>query len=129
MDLVKTNFLCLDRWVKIVIGADAGGTGTRAVAMCDGQVVRRGRAGPGNPARVGSVRAADELARAVDQVVHAGDTVVGLGAGVAGISALDEAVYRARLGLRCPVQFYADAVTAFAAGTDAASGTVLIAGT
>jgi N-acetylglucosamine kinase-like BadF-type ATPase len=82
--------------MKIVIGVDAGGTGTRAV----------------------------------EQVVTDGDTVAGLAAGVAGISALNEAECHARLAnLRCPIRFYADAVTAFAAGTDAANGTVLIAGT
>jgi len=116
--------------MKIVIGVDAGGTGTRAVAMCGGRVVRRGVAGPGNPAAVGPARAAQEIKRAVEQVAEAGDTVLALAAGVAGISALDEAMCRAPLEhLRCPMLFYADAVTAFAAGTDAADGTVLIAGT
>jgi N-acetylglucosamine kinase-like BadF-type ATPase len=116
--------------MKIVIGVDAGGTGTRAVAMCDGRVVRRGLAGPGNPASSGPARTAEHIKRAVNQVVGPDDTVLGLAAGVAGISALDEAMCRASLeDLRCPVRFYADAVTAFAAGTDAADGTVLIAGT
>jgi len=116
--------------MKIVIGVDAGGTGTRAVAMCDGRVVRRGLAGPGNPASVGPARAANEIRQAVEQVAQADEAVIGIAVGVAGISALDEPRCRAELeDLRCPVRFYADAVTAFAAGTDAADGTVLIAGT
>jgi len=130
MKLVKRNFLCFDRPMNIVIGVDAGGTGTRAVALSEsGAVVARGLAGPGNPASIGSAAAASALADVVQQVVRVDDTVLGLGVGVAGISGLDEAVYRDRLGGDCPVRFYPDVLPAFAAGTTSSTGTVLIAGT
>src|SRR5690349_12119834 len=130
MALVKRNFLCFDLSLNIVIGVDAGGTGTRAVALSEsGAVVARGVAGPGNPASIGSVAAASALADAVHQVVRADDTVVGLGVGVAGISGLDESVYRDRLGGDWPVHYYPDVIPAFAAGTTASTGTVVIAGT
>jgi glucosamine kinase len=130
MNLVKRNFLCFDLSMNIVIGVDAGGTGTRAVALSEsGAVVARGLAGPGNPASIGSAAAASALADAVGQVVRANDTVLRLGVGVAGISGVDEAVYRDRLGGDWPIRFYPDVVPAFAAGTTASTGTVLIAGT
>jgi glucosamine kinase len=117
--------------MELVIGIDAGGTGTRAL-VADAvslTVLGRGSAGPGNPVSIGSAAAAVELAAAVEAAL-AGlprSAVVGVAAGVAGVSAVEPEVYQARLGL--PIRFFPDAVTAFAAGSGADSGTVLIAGT
>src|SRR5947208_3572441 len=73
MDLVKRNYLCLDLSMRTVIGVDAGGTGTRAVALDEsGTVVARGVARPGNPASIGSMAASCALADLV-----AADAAVG----------------------------------------------------
>lgn len=122
-----------------VLGVDVGGTSTR-VLLAEVGGRRVGTAtGPGaNPnahppavaaARVGeTIRAA--LGAADPGAVRAG--VLGL----AGHSTLtDPGVRRlftdswADVGLDCPMRAVADSVAAFAAGTTAASGTVLVAGT
>jgi glucosamine kinase len=122
----------------LILGVDAGGTASKAVVVApDGTVLGRGTAGPGNPSAVGSA-AAVAIGKAVREALgphDPGGVVAGV-VGVAGVSILaDPGVATAftdqwtDIGLTCPVTVVADAVTAFAAGTTATSGRVLIAGT
>lgn len=123
--------------MDLVLGVDAGGTASRAVlATTDGTVVGRGHAGPGNPVSAGSA-AALAVGTAISQALaHTSpDSVAAAVLGVAGVrSAADPAAHGftpmwRQLGLTCPLTIVGDVVTAFAAGTPARSGTVLIAGT
>ncbi|MEU7794788.1 BadF/BadG/BcrA/BcrD ATPase family protein [Micromonospora tulbaghiae] len=124
----------------VVVGLDVGGTSTRATALSlDGTRLGAGRAGGGNPTSHGAERAAAELLTAlraaladIDPVrVRAG--VIGLaGAGRLladphGRDAFDHAW--AEAGLRCPYAVHGDALVAYASGTAAPDGTVLVAGT
>ncbi|NUO59926.1 MAG: ATPase [Hamadaea sp.] len=117
----------------LMVGVDAGGTGTRAVvATVDGVVLGRGQAGPGNPLRHPCAPVAFEQAVGAALAGHDVSRVVAVGLGVAGITGLRLGDYSgslARLGLACSFSAYADAVTAFAAGTASDQGIVLIAGT
>ncbi|MEV0588239.1 BadF/BadG/BcrA/BcrD ATPase family protein [Nonomuraea sp. NPDC050310] len=115
--------------MTLVLGVDAGGTSSRAlVADLSGAVLGEGRAGCGNPAAAGPRAALAELSAAVRQALATVDPVqvkaatVGM-AGLAGAGA--------DLALAFPVapDCVGDVVVAFAAGTPAASGTVLISGT
>ncbi|MFU8853254.1 N-acetylglucosamine kinase [Micromonospora sp. SL1-18] len=125
---------------SVVVGLDVGGTATRAAALnLDGVRLGTGQAGGGNPTSHGAERAAAELLAAlraaltdVDPArVRAG--VIGLaGAGrlltdPQGQAAFDRAW--ADAGLRCPYTVHGDALVAYASGTSAPNGTVLIAGT
>ena len=120
------------------MGVDAGGTASRAVvATPAGAVVGRGRGGPGNPFAAGPAAAA-AIAGALRQALSGVDPadvaagVLGLaGAGACTDPAITGALATAwaSAGLTCPHDVVGDAVTAFAAGTSAPSGSVLIAGT
>jgi N-acetylglucosamine kinase-like BadF-type ATPase len=124
--------------VQLLLGVDAGGTASRAVvATTEGTVLGRGSAGPGNPAAAGAA-AARAIGTAVRAALRGHDpaAVIAGTAGVAGVSALDDPQVSEAFadqwrtsGLSCPVAVVGDAVTAFAAGTAAPSGAVLIAGT
>ncbi|BBH67673.1 N-acetylglucosamine kinase [Actinoplanes sp. OR16] len=123
--------------MELVVGVDAGGTASHAVvATADGVVVGRGRAGPGNPLSAGPA-AVSSVGAAVRQALQAANprSVIGGVLGLAGSSACDDAFASAldeawaAAGLRCPWRVVGDAVTAFAAGTSAPDGAVLIAGT
>ncbi|WFE31046.1 BadF/BadG/BcrA/BcrD ATPase family protein [Micromonospora sp. WMMD975] len=124
----------------VVVGLDVGGTSTRATALSlDGVRLGTGRAGGGNPTSHGAEPAAAELLSALRAAltdidptrVRAG--VIGLaGAGrlladPTGRAAFDRAWTDA--GLRCPYTVHGDALVAYASGTAAPDGTVLIAGT
>lgn len=125
---------------SIVVGMDVGGTSTRAtVVTSTGDRLGTGRAGGGNPTSHGAERAADELRTALRAALAGTDPgrvvagVIGLaGAGrlladPAGKDAFDRAWHDA--GLRCPYTVHGDALIAYASGTAAPDGTVLIAGT
>jgi glucosamine kinase len=124
--------------MDLVIGVDAGGTASRAVvATVSGRVIGRGRAGPGNPVSAGpaAARALRDAVTGALSGLDPGLVVAGV-LGLAGASAHAEPAFAAALdegwaaaGLTCPRRVVGDAVTAFAAGTDAPSGAVLIAGT
>ncbi|MEU8332096.1 BadF/BadG/BcrA/BcrD ATPase family protein [Micromonospora sp. NPDC048839] len=124
----------------LVIGLDVGGTSTRATALTlTGDRVGTGRAGGGNPTSHGAERAAAELLTALREALADLDPArvvagtIGLaGAGrlladPAGRAAFDRAWHDA--GLRCPYAVYGDALVAYASGSAAPEGTVLIAGT
>ena len=123
----------------LVLGLDVGGTSSRAVvADLRGRTLGIGEAGGGNPnshppeQAVGQVRAAahDALAGIATSQVRAGVL------GMAGVSKMSDPVVAelfdtmwAELGLTCPMTVVSDCEVAFAAGTPAESGTVVIAGT
>ncbi|MFF0154917.1 N-acetylglucosamine kinase [Micromonospora sp. NPDC005203] len=124
----------------LVIGLDVGGTSTRATTLTlTGDRVGTGRAGGGNPTSHGAEQAAVELLTALREALADLDPArvvagtIGLaGAGrlladPAGRAAFDRAWHDA--GLRCPYAVYGDALVAYASGSAAADGTVLIAGT
>jgi glucosamine kinase len=137
-DLVNNEFLCFDLAMTLVVGVDAGGTASRAVvATLAGAVVGRGLAGPGNPFATGPAAVAS-ITEALRQALSGVDTgaVAGGVLGLAGNAACADPVIKAALdaawasaGLRCARTVVGDAETAFAAGTPAPSGAVLIAGT
>jgi glucosamine kinase len=132
------NFCVSIRGMDLVVGVDAGGTASRAVvATVTGEVIGRGRAGPGNPFTAGPA-AALAIAGALRQALTGHDpaTVTGGVLGLAGTGACVDPAITAALGqawasagLTCTYEVVGDAVTAFAAGTGEPSGTVLIAGT
>lgn len=124
----------------VVVGLDVGGTSTRAAAVSlDGVRLGTGRAGGGNPTSHGAERAAAELLAAlraaltdVDPTQVRAGTIGLAGAGrlladPQGRAAFDRAWSDA--GLRCPYAVHGDALVAYASGTAAPNGTVLIAGT
>ncbi|MFE9690776.1 N-acetylglucosamine kinase [Micromonospora sp. NPDC005806] len=124
----------------VVVGLDVGGTSTRAAAVrLDGVRLGTGRAGGGNPTSHGAERAAGELLAAlraaladVDPARVRAGTIGLAGAGrlladPQGRAAFDRAWSDA--GLRCPYAVHGDALVAYASGTAAPDGTVLIAGT
>ncbi|MEY9931187.1 glucosamine kinase [Catenulispora sp. GP43] len=126
----------------LVLGLDVGGTSTRVLAVTP-QGVRRGagRASGGNPTGLGPERAAAALAEAVRQALTGLDpaavrhVVLGLAGGGALPSGEDlpggQAFTQvwARMGIDCPVEYEPDALIAFAAGTAAAEGSLLLSGT
>ncbi|WP_306210098.1 N-acetylglucosamine kinase [Actinoplanes sp. RD1] len=117
--------------MALVVGVDAGGTASRAVlATTGGAIVGRGHAGPGNPLTAGPGPAAAAVAAAVRAALRGHDPAAVCAAtlGIAGPEA-PFAPALAALGITAPVTVVGDVVTAFAAGSSAASGTVLIAGT
>lgn len=125
---------------NVVVGLDIGGTSTRvAVVTTTGERLGTGRAGGGNPTGHGVERAAAELRTALRAALADTDParvatgVIGLaGAGrlladPAGRDAFDRAWHGA--GLRCPYAVHGDALVAYASGTPAPDGTVVVAGT
>jgi len=119
-----------------VLGVDAGGTSTRALAVdADGGVLGTGRAGGANPNSHPPEEAAANLAAAIRQAApdpgRAAACVIGM-AGTAKLTdpAVAELFERTwhDLGMH-RVLILTDAEVAFASATDAPDGTVLIAGT
>jgi glucosamine kinase len=110
--------------MKLALGVDAGGTGSRALVLDQAGVqVGRGDGGPGNPmAGPVAVRAIGATVRTAlrgHDPARVGFAVVG----IAGLSSLADPVVRdafatewREIGLTCPVRVVGDAVTAFAAG-------------
>ncbi|MFI1996338.1 BadF/BadG/BcrA/BcrD ATPase family protein [Actinoplanes sp. NPDC020271] len=119
--------------MELVVGVDAGGTASTAVvATTGGAIVGRGRSGPGNPLTAGSGNAAAAVAAAVRSALggHSPALVRAATLGIAGPAGAGQFTPAlAALGVTGPVTVVGDVVTAFAAGTPATSGAVLIAGT
>jgi glucosamine kinase len=123
----------------LLLGIDAGGTSVDAVAAePDGTVIGTGRAGAGNPVALPLETVTGHVAEAVAKALGQADpgwvtsAVLGVAGGERftredGTRALRE-LWR-ECGLRTLVQVVADPVVAFAAGTPARRGAVLISGT
>ncbi|MFC0530605.1 N-acetylglucosamine kinase [Phytohabitans kaempferiae] len=119
--------------MTLVLGIDIGGTATRAVVTTlGGTRAGSGRAGAANPVTVPAAEVAANLTAALTEALSTVDRAE-VGAAVAGAAGASRpAVLRAAfdtLGVRCPLHVVGDAVVAFAAGTDAPAGSVLISGT
>jgi N-acetylglucosamine kinase-like BadF-type ATPase len=121
----------------LVLGLDAGGTGSRAlVASLDGRPLARSSGASANPTTLGVPAALaslrDTLAKAL--AGHDPASVAALVLGLAGQRSLrgrdDElGEMLGSLGLHCPVRLFGDAEIAFASATAAPDGRLLIAGT
>lgn len=120
--------------MELFLGVDAGGTSTRvAVADQRGAVVGRGSAGGGNPTTRGLTAAVASLDEAIRQALRGLDArdVRAAAVGMAGLGENHHAfsdLWRA-VGLTVTPQMVGDVDVAFAAGTSAPDGTVLISGT
>ncbi|WP_043631699.1 N-acetylglucosamine kinase [Nonomuraea candida] len=120
---------------SLVVGVDAGATSTRiAVHRLDGVRVGYARAGAGNPTAHGLDKAVAAIATALKAALPAGNAprVAASLAGVAGLSpeivtALAD-VWAAH-GLPAAPQCVGDDITAYAAGSAAPDGTLLMSGT
>jgi len=122
-----------------VVGVDAGGTSTRALAVdAAGAVLGTGRSGGSNPNSHPPEEAAGRIADAITAATAGLDPerVRGCVVGMAGESKLTDPAIAAvfelafqRAGVGGLVRVASDAEAAFASATPAADGTVLIAGT
>ncbi|MFI7128665.1 N-acetylglucosamine kinase [Nonomuraea sp. NPDC050153] len=116
-------------------GVDAGGTTTRAALhAADGTRLGYGTAGPGNPAAYGDPAAGAAIERALRRALD-GQDPLRVAASVAGVAGADDgfAVVLRRVwaacGIAAPPRLVSDVDIAYAAGTPAPSGTLLLAGT
>jgi len=119
----------------LVVGADIGGTSTRAaVATTDGQVLAIASGGPGSPVGVGLERSAAQIRAVVDRALAGTEGAVrAYVLGLAGGSqARDDAAFAQTIRpdrLEVSGQLVSDLVVAFASATPAEAGYVLIGGT
>jgi len=124
----------------LLIGMDIGGTSTRVtVTGSNGERAGFGTASGGNPTSHGGAAAATAIRTALGQALtgldpsHVRAGVVGLaGFGRFQVDPAASAAFHAawaEAGLDAPVRVVADSLVAFVAGTEAASGTVLVGGT
>ncbi len=123
-----------------VVGLDAGGTSTRALVLdLDGTRLGAGVAGGANPNSHPPETAATHINQALSAALDGLDAgkvrsgVLGMAGSSKvladpGVSALFEAAWT-DAGLRCPMRVITDCEAAFATGSAAPDGTVLIAGT
>ncbi|MEU1725732.1 BadF/BadG/BcrA/BcrD ATPase family protein [Nonomuraea sp. NPDC005692] len=116
-------------------GVDAGGTTTRAaVHAADGTRLGHGTAGPGNPAAHGPAAARLAIGQALRRALDGLDPAL-VAASVAGVAGGDDAFAAtlgrtwAECGIAVPPRMVGDVEIAYAAGTAAPSGTLLLAGT
>ncbi|MER7506606.1 BadF/BadG/BcrA/BcrD ATPase family protein [Nonomuraea pusilla] len=116
-------------------GVDAGGTTTRAaVHAADGTRLGHGTAGPGNPAAHGHAAAGAAIEQALRRALDGLDPSL-VAASVAGVAGGDDDFAEllrgvwAACGIAAPPRTVGDVDVAYAAGTPAPSGTLLLAGT
>ncbi|MGW4403532.1 N-acetylglucosamine kinase [Nonomuraea sp. NPDC004702] len=121
--------------MTLFAGVDAGGTTTRAaVHAADGTRLGHGTAGPGNPAAHGPAAARLAIGQALRRALDGLDPSL-VAASVAGVAGGDDAFAAtlgrtwAECGIAAPPRMVGDVEIAYAAGTDAPSGTLLLAGT
>lgn len=126
--------------MSFVVGLDAGGTSTRALVLdLDGTRLGAGVAGGANPNSHPPAVAAAHVGQALTAALDGLDAAkVESGVlGMAGsskvladpaVAGLFEAAWHGA-GLRCPLRVVTDCEAAFASGSDAPDGTVLVAGT
>ncbi|CAM3163041.1 N-acetylglucosamine kinase [Stackebrandtia soli] len=123
----------------LLVGLDVGGTSTRiVVADRSGRRLGAGAAGGGNPISRGRDVAVANVRDAMDQAMAGLDasSVAGVVMGIAGARSAQahdgerifDPVWRA-YGIDADVRMVGDPLVAFAAGSSAGDGTVLIAGT
>jgi N-acetylglucosamine kinase-like BadF-type ATPase len=116
----------------VVVGVDAGGSHTTAIAACGAATPRTFSGGPANAALLGSERAAESIAAAVEQVL-AGERAAAVYVGAAGAwqaetaASLREALERRMPGARVAVSD--DAHIALRAAVASGDGLALICGT
>ncbi|MGW4483320.1 N-acetylglucosamine kinase [Amycolatopsis sp. NPDC004368] len=123
--------------MSLVVGVDAGGTSTRAIAIdATGAVLGSATAGGANPNSHPPAEAAARIASAIETALGGRTDVGAAVVGLAGVSKLsDPAVADVfaqawqRIGLGGAVRTVADAEVAYASATAAPDGTVLVAGT
>jgi glucosamine kinase len=123
---------------QLVIGVDAGGSHTRVlIASAEGGRVAFAGAGGGNPTSCGLGATVRSLMSGLEAALLGMDGraigyavlgVAGAGPCMAELQAAVRDVWRAT-GLRCPFQVVSDLEAAFAAGTPAEDGVVLVSGT
>lgn len=123
--------------MNLAVGVDIGGTSCRALVVSrEGAVVGRGAAEGGNPNSHPPAVAAGRVAAAVTAAMPAGASVDACLLGVAGaskftdpavVSTFEEALRE--VGVTCRIDVVSDAEVAFASGTSAPDGTVIIGGT
>jgi N-acetylglucosamine kinase-like BadF-type ATPase len=120
------------------LGADAGGSNTRAVLVdANGEVLGAGKAAGANPVVHGIEHAGRQLAAALRQALgdHSASavtaTVIGLAGGpTAGRPLVDEIKrVAAEIGLRTAPRMLSDAEVAFAAGSPVPDGVLVLSGT
>ncbi|WP_431927454.1 N-acetylglucosamine kinase [Nonomuraea jabiensis] len=121
--------------MMLFAGVDAGGTTTRAALhAADGTRLGYGTAGPGNPAAHGDPAAGAAIGQALRRALDGLDPSL-VAASVAGVAGADDGfaevlrrVWTA-CGIAAPPRLASDVDVAYAAGTAAPSGTLLLAGT
>ncbi len=120
---------------ELVVGADIGGTSTRAaVATIDGQVLAIASGGPGNPVGVGLDRSAAQIRAVVDRsLAGVAGTVGAYVLGVAGGSQVrDDSTFAHAIrpdDVDVPGHLVSDLAVAFSSATPDHRGYVLIGGT
>ncbi len=122
--------------MTLVVGMDVGGTSSRAVvADLDGTVLGTGLAGGGNPVSRGLGPAMAAIRTALEQALEGvprgdvqGCTIGAAGFGAGSAHAALEELWR-ELGLPGAPVVAGDIEVAFASGTDALDGSVLVSGT
>ncbi|WP_037807971.1 N-acetylglucosamine kinase [Amycolatopsis sp. VC5-11] len=123
--------------MSLVVGVDAGGTSTRAIAVDAAGVVHgTGAAAGANPNSHPPAEAAARIAGAIESAVDGRTDVLGVVVGMAGESKLSDPAVAAeftaaweRIGLAGRVRVTGDAEVAYASATAEPDGTVLVAGT
>ena len=123
---------------RLVVGIDAGGSRTRALlAGPHGERLAVGTAPGSNPVSRGTNATVEHLIAALRAALAGTDAgrvqraVLGLAGSNAADQELSDALERVArsVGLRCPLTLASDLEVAFAAGTTAEHGVVLVAGT